>query len=328
MDASIHRTELPVQLYRLYGLVLASNYRFKNLLPGDFGAPDISFSCTPTSPLSTEWNITQPAYVSESQTGDGEKMFSLYRMNGFDIARFGRYVDFYVWPERIIAHMPDISYDYMVEIHLFGEILSIWMEMHRIPMIHASAVSTKFGAVGFISNSHGGKSALAASLVQQGNQLLTDDILPIEIRSGVFFGRPGYPQMRMWPDEAEYFLGSYEDLEVIHPKFSKRRIPIGRNGFGTFCSENRQLKALYFPERHHGDTGVKIEPLTPKDALIELIRYSFSARIVEALGLAAQRMKLLAEMAVQVPMRRLTYPSGFPRLPVVREVLEDDIASL
>jgi len=329
MNEFIDLMEMPVHHYGIYGLILASNYPFKNLLPRASGLPDITFSYTLAAPLVEEWKRTVPVSSTQSQTEDRENTFSLYRMNGFDVVHIACLVDFYIWPEKIIAHVLDTQYDYMVEIHLLGWILSIWLELHHVPAIHASAVVTKYGAIGFISSSKGGKSTLAAAFVKRGYPLLTDDILPVEKGEGyLFFGRPGYPQMRMWPDEAEYFLGNYEELEIIHPNYTKRRVPIGPSGFGTFCEEKQHLKVLYIPERQNENDDIRIESISPKDALIELVKNSFSARTVAALGLDVQRMKFFAGLVLHVPMRRLIYPSGFSHLAGVCDALERDIESL
>ena len=55
--------------------------------------------------------------------------------------------------------------------------------------------------------------------------------------------------MRMWPDEAQHFLGHYRDLEIVHPQLDKRRVVVGSEGFGTFCAEARPLACIYIPER-------------------------------------------------------------------------------
>jgi hypothetical protein len=329
MDEIIEHRETSVHYYRIYGIILESNYPFKSLFEIASGPPDITFSCVHTFPLAGEWQRTVPISSMQSQTDDGENHVALYRMNGFDVVHIANSVDFYVWPKKIVAHLLDPQYDPMVEIHFLGWILSIWLELHHIPAIHASAVVTKYGAIGFISSSKGGKSALAATFVKEGYPLLTDDILPIEEGEGpTFFGRPGYPQMRMWPDEAEYFFGKYEDLKLVHPKYSKRRVSIGPYGFGNFCSEKQQLKVLYVPERHNENDDIRIESISPKDALIELVKNSFSARTVAALGLEAQRMKFFAGIVLNVPIRRLRYPSGFQYLAEIREALEKDVESL
>jgi hypothetical protein len=58
--------------------------------------------------------------------------------------------------------------------------------------------------------------------------------------------------------------------------------------------------------------------------LIELVRHSFSPHLVQAAGLQPRRLDLFARLVMQVPVRRLRYPSGFERLPeVVERLLKD-----
>jgi hypothetical protein len=137
--------------------------------------------------------------------------------------------------------------------------------------------------------------------------------------------------MRLWPDEAQYFLGHYEDLERVHPAYSKRRVPVGPDGFGTFCDASQPMACLYLPERRDPEEGgmeIVIMPVSPRDAVIELVRHSFTPRVVEAIGLQPQRLDFFAQMVQQVPMRRLSYPSGFEHLPRVREAILEDLESL
>ena len=206
--------------------------------------------------------------------------------------------------------------------------LSFFLERRGIPALHASAVAVGDRAVAFLSGNRGGKSALAASLAQAGHPLLTDDILPVKPAAGHFLGLPGYPAMRMWPDEAEHFLGHYRDLELVHPQLDKRRVAVGPAGFGTFCAEARPLACLYIPERRDpaawGD-GVEITPLRPTAALMELVRNAFTARAVEALGWQRSRLMVLGDLVQRVPVRRLIYPSGFQRLPQVRQAILRDL---
>ena len=216
----------------------------------------------------------------------------------------------------------------MVEILLLGEIFSLWLELKGVRMIHASAAVVDNSAIGFLSTNNGGKSSLAGAFTQRGYPILTDDIVPVEERHGLFIGRPGYPAMRMWPDQAEHFFGDYEDLEIVHPEYSKRRILIGPHHFGTFCSEEKSLKVIYMPQRLYSDSDITLEPLSKKKAFFELIQNSFTAGIVEALGLQPERMNFFTRMVTQVPVRRLSYPEGFHHLSHVVDAVLDDIDSL
>jgi hypothetical protein len=308
---------------------MASDYAFANRLLVGSGSPDIIFTCVDKRPLSKDWLDTPPSYDIPGSSEDGESVISVHRLKDCCVVHFARIVDFYLWPDRIISHILDPALRYLVEIRLLGEIFSLWLELNGTPALHSSAVGVNGWAIAFLSTNHGGKSALAAALMQEGHPLLTDDILPIADRNGLFFGRAGYPQMRMWPDEAEYFLGHYHDLEIVHPWYTKRRVYVGQDGFGTFCGEDHPLGILYIPIREDTEDGeIQIEIVSPRDAVIELVRNSFSPFIVEALGLQKQRMDFLKHLALKVSMRKLIYPSGFHHLHEVRDTIVEDLGML
>jgi hypothetical protein len=328
MKGSCNTNRYPMKVYHLYGLKLASDFPFKNKIPAGSGVPDVRFRSVRKPPVSDRWQNKEPVFATRSMTEGGEPHLSIYRMKGCDVIHFASLVDFYFFPGQIIGRLLDPSSGSLVEIHFLGEILSLWLELHGLPVLHASAVVVKDGAVGFVSGNKGGKSALAAAMMMRGCQLLTDDILPLEFCNGTVTGRPGYPQMRMWPDEADFFLGGHENLDIVHPWYTKCRVPIGDGEFGSFCNEKQPLKALYIPERQESKDPVTIEPVSPSDALIELVRNSFSAHIVEALGLSVPRMNFFAALVMKVPMRRVTYPSGFQNLSMVRDALFRDFENL
>ncbi|UCH92591.1 MAG: hypothetical protein JSV88_20155 [Candidatus Aminicenantes bacterium] len=321
-----HSSDWPV--YRIFGITLNSDFPFANRLAKGTDPPNLSFSCIKQPPIPLGWTQAAPSYASSFRTVDGESVVYLHRLDTCDVLRFTRAADFYLWPDRILCHLLDPAYDYLVEIFLLGTVLSFWLERQGTPVLHASAISIDGRAAVFLSRKKGGKSALAAILMQAGYPLLTDDILPVEQHEKTFLGRPGYANMRMWPGEAQYFLDHFHDLEIIHPAFSKRRVPVGPPGFGTFCNRAQSLTCLYLPERRHpGEKGTQIEitPVSPAAAVIELVRHSFTGHILEALGWQRQRLDFFTQLVNQVPLRRLTYPSGFDHLPRVREAILEDI---
>ena len=294
------------------------------------GAPDLTFRLADGPPV-TGWEGGAPVYASSARHDSGGSLFYVYRQGGLHVLRFTEAADLYIWPQEIVCHLLDPANDYMVEIYLLGFALSVWLELQGIPALHASAVVVEDRAVGFLAANSGGKSSLAAALMQAGHPLLTDDILPVERRQEAFWGRPGYPQMRMWPDQAQHFLGYYEDLDIVHPAYPKRRVPVGENGLGAFCEVPQPLACLYIPERRDPDareTQVEITPILGVEALTSLLGQSFALGIVEALGLQASRFSFFASLASQVPMRRLVYPEGYEQLPRVRRAILDDLLGL
>ena len=317
------------RVLRAYGLTLSSDFAFANRLLPATGTPDLVFTCVENAPLPGGWELHATACTGLHRTEDGESGLYVYHLASCDVLRFTRVADFFLWPKRIVCHLLDPVYHYAIEIRLLGTVLSFWLERKGIRALHASAVVVNGRVAAFLSTNKGGKSALVASLMQEGHPLLTDDILSVERGQDTFLGRPGYPNMRMWPDEAQHFLGRHDDLGFVHPALSKRRVPVGPGGYGTFCDEPQPLDRIYLPERRdpvEGSAEIEITPVSPPDAVIELVRNSFAATIVEALGWQPRRLGFFAQMVEEVPVRRLVYPSGFTHLPPVRDAVLADLA--
>lgn len=319
-------------VYGLYGLNLASDFPFDDSrLARGTGQPDLFFHLADEPPV-TGWEKDEPAFASSPELdGVEESLIYVYRQDGYDVLRFTDVADYYLWPEGIVCHLLDPAYKYLVEIRLLGGTFALWLELRGMPTLHASAVVVEGHAAIFLATNSGGKSSLAASLMQVGWPLLTDDILPLERQGDMFLGRPGHPQMRMWPDQAQRFLGHYKDLEIVHPAYSKRRVPVGEGGLGTFQDGPVPLACFYLPERRdpaEWGTEVEIIPVPRTEALLSLVGQSFVPHTVQALGLQPQRLGFFTPLVTQVPMRRIIYPEGYEHLPEVRRHILEDLADL
>ncbi len=325
--------------YSIYGLNLKTDVSFDSrLLPSqgvlgfkneDF--PPITYHIVNQPPHIIEWTSTEPVYSSPTILDDGQSLISTYRLPDFDIIRYANIVDYYIYKDRILAHPLDLNQPNMMENYFLGTVLAFYLERSGIPMLHASAVNLDGRIVAFLASSGGGKSSLASSFMQVGYALQTDDVLPVEQRDGRFWGRSGYPSLRLWPEEAEYFVGDYHSFKVVHPQIPKRRVPVGRDGFGTFCSDPQPVGAIYVPERRPPDTpgtNVDISPISPNQAIIELVRSTFTPRTVEAFSWQPRRLKIFSRLVQQVPIRQLSYPSGLQHLERVRQAVLADLSTI
>lgn len=328
MIAKISSYKEPVvaSVYYIYGLNLKSNFKFTHHLTTGTGQPNLTFECINSPPVRPDWKGASPSFPAP---GDPDLGIYFYPQNRFDVLEFPNTGIFYVWSDKILFQ-PDTSADPVEwEIQFLGTVLSFWLERQGVLALHASAVVLqKDCAVGFLASSQGGKSSLASTLIQSGCPLLTDDILPVECLEDRIIGRPGYAQMRLWPDRAEHLLGQYHHLEQVHPDYSKRRVPIGLDGWGSFCDDLQILKCLYLPERRDSSrwgTEIEMVSVSPQEALIELVRQSFAAPILQAMGILPQRLERLTKIVRQVPVKRLIYPNGMNYLPSVCEAIRADL---
>ncbi|MHC1688623.1 MAG: hypothetical protein AB9879_13050 [Methanothrix sp.] len=316
----------PRKLYLIFGFSMASGYPFANRLEQGSGNPDVTFTCVVKPPIPSDWLKTNPIYSNKKIIEDGGSGLSIYRHEDCDIIQIASIMDFYIWHDRIICHLRDPAFRFLVEIRLLGDIFSLWLEKRGLLALHASAVAINGHAIAFLSANHGGKSTLSAALMQKGHPMLTNDVLPVMDLGREFIGRPGYPQMRMWPDQAEHFLGRYLDLEIAHPWYTKRRVAVGSDGLGVFCSKDCPLAALYLPVRMNvADSDIEIDAVSKREAAIELTRNTVNSIMVNALAKQERRMNILMRLVSSVPVRRFIYPSGFHNLPSVRDAIAHDL---
>ena len=324
-------TFLALTFVQIFGFAFVTNLRLEYHVAVGLGKPDASLHCDLCSEMCEIPPNAQIVYASVQHNEFGERLFYLYRCDCGEWLRFTRECDFHLAWNRIICRIPDLFTQSVAETHLFSTVLAYWLERRGIVALHASAVAIGKRCIGFLSNSGHGKSTLAAAFMQNGFPLQTDDILPVENRMGSILARPGYPTMRLWPDEAQHFIGRYEDLALVHPKATKRRVPVGPEGFGTFSNESKPIACIYLPERRDAKvwgTDIQITSVPSLEAVIELVRFSFVARLVQAAGLQPQRLDFFSKLVQQVPMRRLIYPSGFEHLPRVRDAILADLATI
>lgn len=316
---------MPWQNYSIFGLTVRSDFSFISRLEKGYEKHDLTFTLNKKPPKYVNWNKKSPDYSSIFKNETGKSHSYMYILEDFEVLRFTEKADFYIFKDKVVCNLLSHEFYPLVEIQLLGTMLSYWLERQGIPAIHASVVNVNGNGVGFLSSNKGGKTSIAASLMQRGHSLVTDDIMAINHGDQIYC-RPGYPTMRMWPEVAEHFLGHFEDLPLVHPELSKRRVFVGSDSFGSFYNKKVPLKCLYIPERVENlkSNEIKIESLSQSEALIELVKHSFIANLVDSIGLQPKRLEIFANIVRKIPVRRIIYPNGFNNLEKVCNVIIND----
>ena len=318
---------VPPPVVEAYGLAIASDYPFRFHHARGQGRPDLTFEVVDTPPLPDGWEATPASFDAHDPATPSDMLSAILFIDDCVVVRFMDAADFFLWDDRIACLLHEPKLEHGIEIWFFGTVLTLWLELRGIPTLHAATVVARGHAIGFLATNKGGKSTLAMTMVREGASLLADDQLPLERSGGRVLGRAGYPQMRFWPDQADRLLGTTEGLERVQPGSPKLRVPVGAGGFGTFERRAVPVGALYLPERDTSDR-VEIEYAPFAEALTQLVRHSFLAGVLDALGLAPKRFHVFADLLRQAPLRRLRYPSGLEHLGNVRDAILADLASL
>jgi hypothetical protein len=273
-----------------------------------------------------------PFFTSRWTMPNGEPFLRLHRRGQDVTLRFYDDICFVVRDDAIDVAWPEpdeAPKRHQAQIWLLGPVMAYWLERGGALALHASAVVMNGVAVAFAANSRGGKSTLAASFVQAGAALLTDDILPCRMEGERAISQPGFPGMRLWPAEAERFVGDIDDLDLVHPALDKRRADVGEGAFGRFHDAPAPVACIYLPARREEEAGpprIEISPLNKRKALVELARMSFMGRMATAAFDPNARLDVLTNMAHHMTLKRLSYPSGHEHLPAVRAAVLADAA--
>lgn len=200
--------------------------------------------------------------------------------------------------------------------------LALWLEREGIPCIHANVLAGRDGAIAIMAPSRGGKTTLTAALLDAGWRLMSDDMMALHRDNG-WKVYPSWPRFRMWPDMVRALAGMEPaELERVHQRFEKRIVELHRHPRWQACDRVQPLRALYLLQRRpERGGGIELERVPPSQALVMLLQNSILGDAYRALGLEAQRLNTLARLVDQVPLLRLSYPSGVERLPEVAKTL-------
>ena len=104
--------------------------------------------------------------------------------------------------------------------YLVGAPFALLLRMRGIAAIHASAVRFGTNTAAFAGPSGAGKSTAVVSLLEKGAELVSDDLLAIDLRDGIPFVLPAYAGVRLWPDNAA--IDRAASLPPISPSWDKR----------------------------------------------------------------------------------------------------------
>jgi hypothetical protein len=181
-------------------------------------------------------------------------------------------------------------------------------------VLHASAVEIKGQCIAFAGPSGRGKSTLAASFATSGHRFLTDDGLQLAVQGGRLEAMPSHPSIRLWADSQRAIMpAGAPSAEPVEYTSKVRFLADASLGY---CPDPQPVRALFFLGPGDSD-HVRIEPLRPQAALVELVRHSFLLDISEQQMLASH-FDEISRTANLGALYHLDYPRRYEMLAEVR----------
>ena len=211
--------------------------------------------------------------------------------------------------------------------YLVGPVFGFVLRRRGMLALHASSFAFADHAVVLVGPSEAGKSTTAAALASRGETILCEDICPVAEEGSGYFIEPGYPRVCLWPDSVEKLFGAPDALPQLTPNWEKRYLPLDGER-GRFATQRLPLGAVYLlGPRSPGDSVPKIEPISPREALLELVQNTYMNYLLDRTQRAAE-FGALARLVERVPVRSLISPADAGCLPDFCDALLSDVRSL
>jgi hypothetical protein len=205
-------------------------------------------------------------------------------------------------------------------------VLAILLHQRGELVLHGSAVTCGGGAIAFLGVKGRGKSTLAAALYARGHRLVSDDVLVVASGpDGEVMLKPGFPQLKLWPDVVASCLGT--DPGTLRP-LAPGGVKVAYPARARFASRPVPLLGIFVVD--DGDQP-GIAPLSPREGLVELVRHSHGTRFGRGLlqgREAAGHLRGCVSLANAVPVQRLMRPPCLESLPILARVVEEAAVGL
>jgi hypothetical protein len=211
--------------------------------------------------------------------------------------------------------------------YFLGPVMGFLLRRRLITCLHASAVELGGRAVVFSGDAGYGKSTTAAALALRGAPVITEDIVPLELAKSCCWAVPGYPRVCLWPDAVAKLTGDPESLPKLTPVWDKRYLPL--DGVrAKFAEEKKSLGLIYlFGERSPAKNAPRIEEMSPKDALFELVESTYMNWVLDR-EQRAKEFEDLSHVVKEVPVRKIVAHTDGEKIGTLCELIQADAAKV
>ncbi len=211
------------------------------------------------------------------------------------------------------------------EANLLTFVMSTALTLQGEELLHGTVVGIEDGAIGLLGPSGVGKSTLAAYLIGQGGELITDDMVRLIFTDGTALACPGPYRLKLFEEPAARFLpealahGSFNVLSgkvMVQPTRSIRSL-----------RQPRRLAALFWL----GDP----EPTAPRLSLRRIVGTELARTLVASTmnirnhttPRLLRQFRFAEQVAKALPMYALRYSRNFEVMERVAEEINRAVRS-
>lgn len=280
--------------YKAFGIKISSEIELPELVKYDSGEDvNIKFG---------NLNINDEIIVTEGRnfkvTKNGVLLF--WDNVGKIKVRDGKHI--------IVDPISDIDTEFL-RLFILGVSLGILLHQRGFLVLHSSSININGKAVAFLGSSGYGKSTTAFSLVLNGHNIISDDIIPLKIDNRSIKIYPGFPALKL----SKEILVNIKDFDL-------------RNGNskyfhsfkGQFSTKPLDLDHIFLLEPNPNDSS---NVNTRQNALLSLLINSYCIRLFQK-NEKKENLIQCAKVVEKIPITPLKINRSINELPELGKNIE------
>jgi hypothetical protein len=256
-------------LYKAFGLNVYSEIPLPELpkidLPKEFIDIEICIK-----DLKSQW-AELDIYIDDIFVKENEVMFLISNIAIFSIQDGNKI---------FVSPLDDYNED-AARLFLLGTCMGVILLQKKILPLHGSAIVIDGVAYGFVGDSGAGKSTLATAFLNNGYQLLTDDVIAIRLtEEGTPVVTPSYPQQKLWQESLNEFGMGIHQFRPLLDRETKYAVPVS----SQYAIESIPLAGIFELIKTTEDE-IKILPIQGHKRFYILFYHTYRNFLIAPLGL-------------------------------------------
>jgi hypothetical protein len=203
---------------------------------------------------------------------------------------------------------------------LFGQALSYALVRQGVEPLHATAIDVGGCAIALLGDCTFGKSTLAASFLQAGYRLVTDDVLNVHECDGHLMAHAGTGRIKLEPAAAVALLGGTNGGIRLIPTAEKLAFQLHESMVQRADVPLTSFFILPTPDERQAADRIELRPVSCADLFRELVKSTFVCDLDSAPRLR-WNFAVNSRIASLTPGFSLRYPPGLDRVPAVRDAI-------
>ncbi len=297
-----------VACFEVLGRVVASDIPIANVRSAS-GEGDISIRVRQAdTPLAPPPSMPYDYQSIETKAGI---RYMARNVGTFNISRDGREIDY-----TMLHEAAEHDFQYL----LTGPILSLALQLQGEILLHSLALQLGNRSVAIAGPHAAGKSTLAAYFQSRGQDLLTDDVLPLRQTDLGFLARQSVPWIKLGPESLKVIGESADDYPLVRTDAAKRRFP---RFSSTESSVEYPLTHVYILAPQNSYTPISFRNLAGADGALAIFRNMYGADSLTGKR-ARSAFAAAADIAEVVAVREISYYRTFENLEAIRTAILQD----